>query len=65
MAHFFKKKTLLHKLDCLLYKSFSELFLIWATPGLFLFIFVFFKLHFKYKLKQMLCMGVEPGAAGW
>ena len=38
----------------------------WANPGLFLFIFDLF-LQFQYKLNkvQMVCLGFEPGAAGW
>ena len=32
-----------------------------------LFIFILFSLQFQYKLKkaQMVCLGFEPGAAGW
>ena len=52
---FFKKKT-------------SRFFLKkWANPGLFLSIFILFSLQFQHKLKkvQMVCLGFEPGAAGW
>ena len=34
---------------------------------LFLFIFVLFSLQFQFKLKKasLVCLGFEPGAAGW
>ena len=41
-----------------------------ANPSLFLFIFVFsicYNLNSKFKLGKacMVCLGFEPGAAGW
>ena len=49
------------------YSTSGQCFLKWANPGLFLFIFVLFSLQYQYKLKkaQMVCLGFEPGAAGW
>ena len=51
-------------------KNYFGFFKKWANPGLF---FVYFRLFntlqfkFKFKLKkaQMVCLGIEPGAAGW
>ena len=42
-------------------------FLIWAYPGLFLFIFVLFTPKFNYKLKKcrFSCLRFEPRAVGW
>ena len=40
-------------------------FLIWVKPGLFLFIFVLFRVQLELKKAYILCWVFKPGAAGW